>query len=67
MSNTDDFLWRLVKGCIQLGKVPRINNVVNMCTVDYVADATVEVVASPKGLLNSVYHIWNPHQYVLIR
>lgn len=33
VTNTDDFIWRLVKGCIQLGKVPRISNVVNMCNV----------------------------------
>ena len=37
MTNTDDFLWRLVKGCIQLGLVPDINNTVNMVPVDHVA------------------------------
>lgn len=37
VTNTDDFIWRLVKGCIQLGLVPDINNTVNMVPVDHVA------------------------------
>lgn len=40
VTNTDDFLWRLVKGCIQLGKVPDINNPINMVPVDHVARIT---------------------------
>ncbi|KAF8756534.1 alpha-aminoadipate reductase Lys1p [Rhizoctonia solani] len=37
ITNTDDFIWRLVKGCIQLGLVPDMNNTVNMVPVDHVA------------------------------
>ena len=37
VTNTDDFIWRLVKGCVQLGLVPDINNTVNLCPVDHVA------------------------------
>lgn len=37
VTNTDDFIWRLVKGCVQLGLVPNINNTVNMVPVDHVA------------------------------
>lgn len=37
VTNTDDFIWRLVKGCIQLGLVPDIINAVNMVPVDHVA------------------------------
>ena len=40
ISNTDDFLWRLVKGCIQLGQIPNIHNHVNMVPVDQVARLT---------------------------
>ncbi|KZO98482.1 alpha-aminoadipate reductase Lys1p [Calocera viscosa TUFC12733] len=40
VTNTDDFIWRLVKGCIQLGLVPDINNTINMVPVDHVARAT---------------------------
>ncbi|KAJ3145502.1 large subunit of alpha-aminoadipate reductase [Geranomyces michiganensis] len=62
--NTDDFLWRMLKGCVQLGKVPRIANIVNMCPVDYVAAVTVAVatsddvarIASGRG----VFHCYNP-------
>jgi len=40
VTNTDDFIWRLVKGCIQLGRIPDINNTVNMVPVDHVARCT---------------------------
>lgn len=40
VTNTDDFVWRLVKGCIQLGLVPDMNNVVNLVPVDHVARIT---------------------------
>jgi L-2-aminoadipate reductase len=60
VTNTDDFIWRMVKGCIQLGKAPRISNVVNMCSVDYVAACVVEVAASPKSIELGVFHTWNP-------
>ncbi|KAH8833130.1 alpha-aminoadipate reductase Lys1p [Flagelloscypha sp. PMI_526] len=40
VTNTDDFIWRMVKGCIQLGQVPDINNTINMVPVDHVALAT---------------------------
>jgi L-aminoadipate-semialdehyde dehydrogenase len=37
VTNTDDFIWRMVKGCLQLGLIPDINNTVNLCPVDHVA------------------------------
>ena len=37
MTSTDDFIWRMVKGCLQLGLVPDINNTLKMCPVDHVA------------------------------
>lgn len=40
VTNTDDFIWRMVKGCVQLGLVPNINNTVNMVPVDHVARCT---------------------------
>ncbi|CAO1627915.1 unnamed protein product [Jaminaea pallidilutea] len=36
-TNTDDFIWRLVKGCEQLGLRPDMHNRVNMTPVDHVA------------------------------
>lgn len=37
VTNTDDFIWRMVKGCLQLGLIPDINNTLNLCPVDHVA------------------------------
>ena len=47
MTNTDDFVWRLVKGCIQLGLIPDINNTVNLVPVDHVALCTALAAVSP--------------------
>ncbi|KAJ3179953.1 large subunit of alpha-aminoadipate reductase [Gaertneriomyces sp. JEL0708] len=63
VGNTDDFLWRLVKGCLQLGKVPRIANVVNMCPVDYVAGVISHVCATPSALDMGVFQMWNPERF----
>lgn len=47
VTNTDDFIWRLVKGCIQLGLVPDMNNTINMVPVDHVALCTTLSAISP--------------------
>ena len=65
VTNTDDFIWRLIKGCIQLGQAPRISNIVNMCSVDYVADCSVEIAISPKSIALGVFHTWNPHRFLI--
>lgn len=60
VTNTDDFIWRMVKGCIQLGLVPDINNTINMVPVDHVALCTGLAAVSPLLLPNasmSVLHI----------
>lgn len=41
VSNTDDFLIRMVKGCAQLGQMPDIYNTVNMVPVDHVARVVI--------------------------
>ncbi|CCM04001.1 uncharacterized protein FIBRA_06158 [Fibroporia radiculosa] len=60
VTNTDDFIWRMVKGCIQLGLVPDINNTVNMVPVDHVARctalATLAPLPSPQDAL-AVLHV----------
>ncbi|KAH7104976.1 alpha-aminoadipate reductase Lys1p [Auriculariales sp. MPI-PUGE-AT-0066] len=40
VTNTDDFVWRLVKGCVQIGYIPDIGNAVNTVPVDRVATVT---------------------------
>jgi L-aminoadipate-semialdehyde dehydrogenase len=59
VTNTDDFIWRLVKGCVQLGLVPNINNTVNMVPVDHVARCTTLAALDPlrEDCAMSVLHI----------
>ena len=52
VTNTDDFIWRMVKGCLQLGLVPDINNTVNMVPVDYVARLAALAATSPLSATN---------------
>ncbi|KAI0251949.1 alpha-aminoadipate reductase Lys1p [Lactifluus subvellereus] len=47
VTNTDDFIWRLVKGCIQLGLVPDIDNTINMVPVNHVAFCITLAAVSP--------------------
>lgn len=37
VTNTDDFVWRLIKGSTQLGLIPDMWNTINMAPVDHVA------------------------------
>jgi L-2-aminoadipate reductase len=57
VTNTDDFIWRMVKGCVQLGLVPDINNTINMVPVDHVALCTSLAAVSPAPAPLSVLHI----------
>ena len=59
VTNTDDFIWRLVKGCIQLGLIPDINNTVNMVPVNHVARTTAlsAVVLPAQHRKVTVFHI----------
>lgn len=45
--NTDDFLLRILKGCLQLGKIPEIDNTVNMVPVDHVARVVTATALNP--------------------
>lgn len=45
--NTDDFLLRFMKGCLQLGKIPEIDNTVNMVPVDHVARVVTATALNP--------------------
>lgn len=46
-SNTDDFLLRFLKSAVQLGKIPAIENTVNMVPVDQVARVVVASSINP--------------------
>jgi L-aminoadipate-semialdehyde dehydrogenase len=47
VTNTDDFLIRMTKGCIQLACRPRIANTVNMVPANHVARVVVAAALSP--------------------
>lgn len=46
-SNTDDFLLRFLKGCVELGKSPDISNSINMVPVEHVARVVVATALHP--------------------
>ncbi|CAD6887048.1 unnamed protein product [Tilletia controversa] len=64
VTNTDDFLWRMVKGCQQLGLIPDMYNAINMVPVDHVARitalgalATASNAPAPTSTHATVYHV----------
>lgn len=46
-SNTDDFLLRMLKGCVETGAYPEITNTVNTVPVDHVARVVVASALHP--------------------
>ncbi len=58
--NTNDRLYRMIKGFIQLGCAPDADATVDMTPVDYVSRAIVHL-SRQKTSLNRVFHICNPH------
>lgn len=47
VTNPDDFIVRLIKGCIQIGAYPNIHNPVNMTPVDHVARVVCATALNP--------------------
>jgi len=58
---TDDWLFRMIKGCIQLGMFPKLEMMVEMIPVDYVSKAIVAI-SQAKSSLGKAFHITNPSQ-----
>lgn len=56
--NTNDFLYRLIKGCIQLGSVPEGEILEEMAPVDYVSQAVVHL-SRQKESLGKNFHVIN--------
>jgi thioester reductase-like protein len=63
--NTDDFMSRMIKGCIQLGCAPDIDTMIEMVPVDYVSKAIVHL-SCQQELGSSVFHVVAP-QYIAAR
>jgi amino acid adenylation domain-containing protein/thioester reductase-like protein len=58
--NIQDLLFRMIKGCIQLGIAPDIELSFNIVPVDYVSQAIVHLSTQP-DLLGDTFHLINPH------
>ncbi|KAL8688512.1 MAG: hypothetical protein Q9224_004864, partial [Gallowayella concinna] len=54
VTNTDDFLIRHLKGCIQLSSAPIIPNGINMVPVDHVARCVVACALHPSSSSNNI-------------
>jgi amino acid adenylation domain-containing protein/thioester reductase-like protein len=58
--NANDFLHRLIIGCIQLGSAPAQKTSFNIAPVDYVSRAIVYL-SRQKESLGKAFHLVNPH------
>lgn len=57
VTNTDDYISRLIKGCIQLGSFPDlVNQKQDLITVDYASKAIVQI-SRRKESLGKAFHI----------
>lgn len=56
-TNTDDFLVRMLKGCVQLGSRPDITNTINMVPVDHVARLVIATALNQPTSPMSVCHV----------
>ncbi|CAO3670007.1 unnamed protein product [Umbelopsis vinacea] len=61
VTNTDDFVWRLMKGCTELGYIPSMSNLINCCSVDYVAASVAAFALDDDNSTKlGVFHITHP-------
>lgn len=59
VSNVDDFVARMLAGCIQVGYAPDIANSMDMTPVNYVAAAMAHLSRQPESV-GKVFHLLNP-------
>lgn len=59
IGNTTDLVWAILKGCIQLGSAPQLEQQVNLAPVDYVSKAIVYLSRRPE-LAGQIFHLFNP-------
>ena len=60
VTNSDDFLIRMLKGCTQLSCWPSISNTVNMVPADHVARVVVACALHPPVSPIGVAHVTSP-------
>ncbi len=57
--NTTDFFWSLLKGCLQLGKIPALETGINLVPVDYVSQAIVSLSGREQSF-GKAFNLLNP-------
>ena len=57
---TDDFVCRMIKGCILLGQAPDLGHEVNLVPVDFVSRAIVTL-SVDRHSVGKAFHLVNPH------
>ncbi len=62
--NPYDLIFRMIKGCIQLGKWPDINITLHLTPVDYVSQAIVHLSRQPESL-GKAFHLLNSHHFLV--
>jgi thioester reductase-like protein len=62
--NAQDLLFRLIKGCIQLGIAPDIDLSFNIVPVDYVSQAIVHLSTQAESS-GKTFHLVNPHHIAI--
>ncbi len=61
ISNTKDLFARFIKGCIQLGCAPEIDNTIEMVPVDYVSSAIINL-SMEHPMASKNYHLINENR-----
>ena len=57
--STDDLIWKMIKGCIQLGSAPSMSGIVDITPVNYASQAIVQLSMQHESI-GKVFHIVNP-------
>ncbi len=59
MGNTNDFVWRMIKSCIQLGIAPDLDTLIDITPVNYASSAIVYL-SRQLDSLDKTFHLVNP-------
>ena len=59
VSNTDDFICLMLKGCIQMGSFPDLDYLLDMSPVDYVSKSIVYLSQQPESV-GRAFHLQHP-------
>ncbi|KAF9931107.1 large subunit of alpha-aminoadipate reductase [Mortierella alpina] len=57
VTNTGDIIWRLIRGCVEIGSAPTMNAPVDFGPVDCVAHCVVSVATTPGAEADIVYQV----------